>query len=155
MKKYFPLFLLPFLLLFNCSKIETSKSFLITVEDSLFARTGADGNLEREDNAVFKRGEVVNLVLLNVGKFKKGEDGKHWFDIDMEVIGPRGDIILSRQGLLGENGHVLLPNDTASSPYGIFSTTEELEPGIYKMKLTIYDRIGKGKASITKPFTLE
>jgi hypothetical protein len=155
MKKYFLLFLLPLLLLFNCSKTETTKSFLITVEDSIFARADAEGNLSRVDSAVFKRGEAVNLVLLNVGKFKKGEDGKHWFDIDMEVIDPKGNVILSRQGLLGENGHILLPNDTAESPYGIFSTTEQIEPGIYKMKLTIYDKIGKGKATVTKSFTLE
>lgn len=155
MKKIISVFIPLFFLITNCSKTDTSTSFLISVEDSLFARTGADGNLVRADSNVFKRGEVVNLVLLNVGKFKKGEDGKHWFDIDMEVTGPKGEVILSKQGLLGENGHILLPNDTAESPYGIFSTTEELEPGIYKMRLTIYDRVGKGKATVTKSFTLE
>lgn len=156
MKRIILLFFIPFLfLMINCSRKETSTSFLITVEDSLFARTGPDGNLIRADNNVFRRGEVVNLVLLNVGKFKKGEDGKHWFDIDMDVTGPKGEVVLSKKGLLGENGHVFLPNDTAESPYGIFSTAEELEPGTYKMKLTIYDRLGKGKASVTKSFILE
>ncbi len=36
----------------------------ITIEDLLFARIGPDGNLLKADNNVFKRGEVVNLVLL-------------------------------------------------------------------------------------------
>ncbi len=157
MKRIISVFFIPFLFLFilACSKTETTTSLLISVEDSLLARTGPDGNLVRVDNDVFKRGERVNLVLLNVGKFKKGDDGKHWFDIDLEVTGPKGEVVLSEKGLLGEKGHVFLPNDTAGSPYGIFSTTEGLEPGIYKMKLTIYDRIGKGKASVVKSFTLE
>jgi len=94
-------------------------------------------------------------VLVNVGPFKKGEDGLNWIEMDMEVRDPNGNIIFSEKGMLGENGHVNLPNNMATSPYGTFYTTTDLAPGKYKMTLTIYDKVGGGKASQSATFTLE
>jgi hypothetical protein len=136
-------------------KVETSTSFGLSIKDASLARQSAEGKLVPVEDGVFQRGEKINLVLLNVGKFKKGEDGKHWFDMDIEVKDPNGAIIFSKQGLLGENGHVLIPNDIAASPYGTFTTTTEMETGNYRIKLTVRDKVSGSSASKSKTFTLE
>lgn len=63
----------------------------------------------------------------------------------MEVEGPDGEIILDEKGLLGDNGHLDLEDNTAESPLGYFYTTTDLASGIYVMKVTLYDLVGKGK----------
>lgn len=126
----------------------------LSFSEALWVKTTDEGRLVAVPNAVFRRGEVVNLVLRNVGKFQKGDDGKHLFDIDMLVKGPTGSIVLDKKGLLGEEGHLLLENDTASSPYGIFESHVGLEPGIYEMTLTIHDKISGAYTSVTKSFTM-
>jgi hypothetical protein len=134
----------------------TSSSKLISIEDGTFARSAeADQLMPVSDPAVFKRGEAVHLVLQNVGPFKKDDDGLNWFDLDMEIIGPDGEILLSQNGLLGDKGHLLLENDRARTPYATCQTTSDMSPGKYKFKLTIYDKIGSGKATRTSTFTLE
>lgn len=134
----------------------TSTSKLISIEDYTFARNGDNGQVVAvDDPAVFKRGEDVHFVLLNVGPFKKDDAGLNWFDFDMEVTGPDGKVLLSQTGMLGAAGHVALENDHAKSPYGSCTNTSDLGPGEYKFKLTIYDKIGKGKASQTATFKLE
>ena len=133
-----------------------STSLLISVKDYTFARTGQDGQMEQVgDPALFMRGEDVHLVLLDVGPFKKDDSGLNWFDIDMEVTDPDGNIIFSKAGMLGEAGHLALENNRAVSPYGSLTNTIDLEPGKYKFMLTIYDRLGKGKSSQIAYFTLE
>ncbi|MCP5104606.1 MAG: hypothetical protein GY950_14565 [bacterium] len=127
----------------------------LSYRKAVFAKKGNDGKLTPVDDSTFARGEVVNLIFLNVGKFKKGPDGKHLFDIDLEVKNPKGERIFQQEKMLGENGHTLLENDIADSPYGIFYTSIELEPGIYRMTLTIYDKIGNERVSVTKPFKLK
>ena len=140
--------------LISCTSTSTSK--LISMEDYTFARTGDSDQLVAVDNpAVFKRGDAVHLVLQNVGPFKKADDGLNWFDLDMEIIGPDGGILLSQTGMLGDGGHIALENNRAKSPFATCTTTPEVVPGKYKFKLTIYDKIGSGKATQTAIFTLE
>jgi hypothetical protein len=136
-------------------KCETSTSFGLSIEKASFARMEADGKLSLISDPVYKRGEPVYFVLLNVGEFKKGEDGLNRFDMDLEFKGPEDQNIFSKKGMLGEKGHVNLPNNTAASPYGVFSTTSGLKPGKYFMKLTIYDKIGEGSASKGSTLMLE
>ena len=141
-------------LFISCTSTSTSK--LISIEDYTFARTGDGNQLVAVDNpAVFKRGEAVHLVLKNVGPFKKADDGLNWFDLDMEITGPDGGILLSQTGMLGDAGHVALENNKAKSPYATCTTAPDVAPGKYKFKLTIYDKIGSGKATQTAVFTLE
>jgi len=142
-------------ILFSCST-STSTSKLITIDDYSFARSANDDQLETIGiPAVYERGETVHFVLFNVGPFKKDDSGLNWFDIDVEITGPDGNILLSETGLLGDGGHLALENDIASSPEGTFSSTPEMAPGKYKFKMTIYDRIGKGRATQTASFTLK
>ena len=151
--KFLFLALVP-IVLFSCTSTSISK--LISIEDYTFARSGENGQVVAvEDPAVFKRGEDVHFVLLNVGPFKKDDAGLNWFDFDMEVTGPDGKVLLSQNGMLGDAGHVALENDHAKSPYGSCTNTANLEPGEYKFKLVIYDKIGSGKASQTATFKLE
>jgi hypothetical protein len=137
-----------------CTSTSTSK--LITIEDATFARSAeGDQLMPVGDPAVFRRGEAVHLVLQNVGPFKKDDDGLNWFDLDMEIIGPDGEVLLSMNALLGDKGHLVLENDRARTPYATCETTSDMSPGKYKIKHTIYDRIGSGKATRTSTFTLE
>jgi hypothetical protein len=48
-----------------------------------------------------------------------------------------------------------MENNTAESPLGSFHTTEELEPGEYVMKVTLYDKVGKGSTSHSEKIILE
>jgi len=156
MKTHSLSFLFPALIavaIVSCTSTSTSK--LISIEDYTFARSDSTGQLITIDNPVFQRGEPVHMVLLNVGSFKEDDDGLNWFDIDMEVTGPDDAVVISATALLGDNGHLDLENNRASSPYATFSTTDELVPGNYKFKMTIYDKIGSGKATQTAKFTLE
>jgi hypothetical protein len=141
------------------AKVSVTKSFTLSsglsYQDAVFARKGIDEKLVPVADRVFQRGEAVNLILLNAGKFKKGPDGKHWFDIDLEVKGPNGNVVFVQNNLLGENGRLFLENDIAESPYGIFYTNVKLDPGTYLMQLTIRDKIGNQKLTVAKPFTLK
>ena len=66
----------------SCTSTSTSK--LISIEDHTFARSDQSGQMVIvDDPVVFKRGEDVHLILLNVGPFKKDEAGLNWFDLDM------------------------------------------------------------------------
>lgn len=151
--KFLHIALMPVILI-SCTSTSTSK--LISIESYTFARTGDGNQLIAVDNpAVFKRGDAVHLVLKNVGPFKKADDGLNWFDLDMEITGPDGAILFSQTGMLGDDGHVVLENNRAKSPYATCTTTPDVVPGKYKFKLTIYDKIGSGKATQTATFTLE
>jgi len=142
------------MVLISCTSTSTSR--LISIEDHTFARTGdGDQLIPVDDPAVFKRGDAVHLVLQNVGPFKKGDDGLNWFDLDMEITGPDNVILLSQTGMLGDGGHLALENNMAKSPYATCNTTPDVAQGKYKFKLTIYDKIGSGKATMTGTFTLE
>ena len=126
-------FILPCLLIIYLAaiggcKCETSTSFGLSIENASFARMGADGKLSLISDPAYKRGESIYFVLLNVGEFKKAEDGLNSFDMDLEFEGPEDHVIFSQKGMLGEKGHINLPNNTAASPYGVFHTTTKLKP---------------------------
>jgi hypothetical protein len=78
----------------------------------------------------------------------------HWFDMDMEVTDERGNIVYAKNNLLGNDGHVLLPNNFAASPHAIFKNELSTATGKYKAYIKIYDRIGKGYASQIAYFTI-
>jgi len=153
MKKLFMLLSAVCVLITAC-QFETSTSSGISVEDSELARI-TESEILTSSDGVFSRGEDIHLILHNVGKFKEGEDGLNWFDMDLEVLDADGNALFSQTGMLGDNGHLKLDNGMASSPYATFSPNETMEPGNYKMKVSIYDKVGKGKATVTKTFTLE
>jgi hypothetical protein len=122
---------------------------------AVFARKDAEGRMDPLDAAVFNRGEEVHLLYLNVGRFSKGPDGRHAFDIDMEVKGPDGEIVIARKDMLGEEGHIVLDDDIAGSPYATFFSTITNAPGAYTMQVTIRDKIGNAQVSVTKQFALK
>ncbi|MBN1181986.1 MAG: hypothetical protein JXB49_06845 [Bacteroidales bacterium] len=140
---------------FGCNMENTSTSIGLTVEDSYFATENEDGYLEKAPNNTFKAGENINMVLINVSGFKKGEDGLNSFEMEMEVYDSEGKLILSLGNLLGEGGHISLENNIAESPYASLTSTENLQPGTYKWKLSIYDNISGGHATESKTFTIE
>jgi len=131
----------------------SSPGSALNIKETIWARLDAAGKLVACDGK-FRRGEKVHLVLRSVGPFKAGPDGRHWFDLDMNVAGPGGQTVLDQKNLLGEKGHVKLDEATAESPYGIFESAVGMEPGVYKMTLTIHDRIGGLQATAVQSFTL-
>lgn len=133
---------------------ETLSAQQLTFEEALWAHNDETGRLVASSEAVFRRGEEVNLVLRQVKTFQPGKDGKCWFDIDLLVKDPKGNIILDKKNLLGNDGHIELKDGIASSPYGTFESTVDLEPGLYQMTLTIRDIIGGASLNTTHPFTL-
>lgn len=127
----------------------------LEIADAFLARTGSDDRLIRADNNRFNRGDTVNLVLIDVQPLQPDQNGQHWFDLKLQIQDPDGRTIFSKSDLLGEEGKIELTNDTASSPYAYFNTTEDLAPGAYTITLTIYDKIGTGQAARSQQFILE
>jgi hypothetical protein len=123
------------------------------IKEAIWARLDASGKMVSCDGR-FRRGEKAHLILRQAGPFKAGQDGRHWFDLDMLVSGPGGQVVLEQKGLLGENGHVSLPGAVAESPYGIFESSVAMEPGNYKMTLTLHDKVAGTEVPIVRPFTL-
>ncbi len=140
------------------TQIQVVRSFTLSAGlsygNAVFARMDEQKRLNPLDAADFQKGEAVHFVLFNVGLFKKGTDGKHAFEIDMEVKDPAGKPILTRKDMLGENGHLLLENDIAGSPYVTFQSSTALPAGAYSMQMTVRDRIGKGSIRVDKTFEL-
>lgn len=136
-------------------KYETSTSYGLSIDNTALAKLEPGDKLAKVENDTFAPGDKVCYILINVKKFKKGSDGLNWFDMDIEVKDPQGKVILSKQQMLGERGHVALPDDTAESPFGVFVTNSSLAPGRYQIKLTIYDKIGKTSASKSTTFILK
>jgi hypothetical protein len=154
MKRLYLLTAAALILLTGC-KFETSTSRGISIEKSELARFDEDNQIVPAEDKTFKRGEDVHYILYNVGKFKEGEDGLHWLEMDLEVTDQDDNIILDAKEMLGENGHIKLEGGYAATPYGTFETTEDLEPGKYRIKLTIYDKVGNGKATVSSTIELE
>jgi hypothetical protein len=154
MKKSYLFIACTFILCCGC-QFETSTSKGISIEKSELARIDENNQIIPTEDKTFKRGEDVHYILHNVGKFKEGEDGLHWLDMDLEVTDQDGNMILDAKEMLGENGHIKLEGGYASSPYGTFKTTGDLEPGRYRIKLIIYDRVGNGKATASSTVVLE
>lgn len=113
-------------------------------DDTVFAKVSDAGEITFLDEPIYKRGEAVHFALMNVREFQKGEDGKHWLDMSIEVRNEKGEVELMKEHSLGE-GKFELENNTAPSPSGVFIGAPDLPAGTYTMYLTIYDKIGGGK----------
>jgi hypothetical protein len=133
----------------------TKNTIPLTIEKVVLGKKNkATDKIDPVQNHVFKQGDKIALVLQNVSKFNKGNDGKNKFDMDMEIIDSNGEIIGAKKELLGEEGHVDLPNNVADSPYGWIDTTK-IKSGEYTIKLTIYDKLGSSRTSATRSFKIQ
>jgi len=129
----------------------------LKIEKSVFGKKDPSSDkINPVENSTFKKGDIIAFLLLNVGKFSQGEDGKHSFDMDMEIQDVNGKAIASKQEMLKDEGHTILENDIATSPYAFLDTNRlKLDAGEYKFKLTIYDKISGSKASETATFKIQ
>lgn len=143
-----------FTMLLPACRASTSLSVGLSVEDTVLA-VKTDDQWNVSESNVFQRGDIVGLVMLNVSGFKKGDDNLNWMEIDVQVKGPNGEIILDEKELLGEAGHMDMENNTAESPVGSFYTTPDLDSGEYVLTVTVYDKVGKGKATHSEKIILE
>ncbi|OLP15738.1 hypothetical protein BST81_24780 [Leptolyngbya sp. 'hensonii'] len=128
----------------------------LTVEQAVLARrTGGSKQepvLEPIANNVFKQGETVYLILKNTGKFKRGQDGLHHLEIDVQVREEEGKILIDKKRLLGKRGQLLLEKDIAQGPYGNVDIDQDAPPGDYSIGVTIYDLVSCQKASRSARF---
>ncbi|MBN2096442.1 hypothetical protein JW752_03545 [Candidatus Peregrinibacteria bacterium] len=109
----------------------------------------------RDGKPTFARGEQVIFALLNTGPFVKGDDGLYSFEMDIEVTGPDGKVVMDKKESLSGAGHMELENGYAAEPNGVFIGSPYSDIGDYNFKLTIYDKIGTGRAVRTAPFFLK
>lgn len=141
------------------SKPITKKSTTIAantlkVNGSFLGKKNAEGKVIPVNPGIFKRGEDIYFVLLNVGRFKKGADGKHWLDMDILVGNSQGKIIAFRKNMLGGKGRTTLKDDVAVAPYGTVNINSKVPAGTYQIKLTIYDKVARTTVSASKSLTL-
>ncbi|WP_143780191.1 hypothetical protein [Leptolyngbya sp. 'hensonii'] len=118
------------------------------------AQPGQPVHMEVTANDLFDRGETIFLVLNDVGKFKKGADGKHAIEMEIEVRDVTG-IRAAQKGILGEKGRVTLPDDTVPTLFGNVNTSSETDVGTYTVSMTVYDKIGGGKVTQSLSFLLK
>lgn len=143
-----------FLAIYGC-RGSSSVAYNLDYQQAVLAREGANGKMLVVKDGVFKKGEKVYFVLMNVGKFKQDKDGLNWFDIDVKVTNSDGKVVFVKKNMLGEKGHVKLKDNTAKYPHVFVETPKSAESGKYKMQMRIYDKIGKGMLSVTETFTLQ
>ena len=62
---------------------------------------------------------------------------------------------LDEKELLGEAGHIDMENNTAESPLGSFYTQDDMPTGEYVMKVTLYDKVGKGNIAHSEKIIIE
>ena len=139
------------ILLFGCNKEVQNES--LSYDYSLFAKQSENESLELLDNAVYNKGDTVFLVMTNVKGFEKGGDGLNWFDVNVEII-KDDNVIIKDEDLLEDKGHLDLENNTAKSPYGTFTSDENLVSGIYQLKMTVKDKVSGKEVTATKEFEL-
>jgi len=142
-----------FLIIHGCDAHSSAQK--LHFQEAVLARMVAGNKLARTQNEIFKKGEQVYLVLLHVGKFKQGKDGLNWFDINAKVTAPDGEVIFSKKDMLGKRGNIKIANGIVRSPHVIFKTSDLLSSGEYKIRMTIYDKIGSGIVSVGRKFILK
>ena len=144
MKKTF-LFFISILLLAGCSP-ELS---IRTVE---FA--AMENNTLLSHSNSYSVGEIVYLVLEDVGSFEKDDNGKIKVDIDMTVIDFNNTILLNKTNMLGESGYLNVTGDYLEFPY-VNVKTETLVAGNYDIFVTVRDLVVNKSATQSARFTLQ
>ncbi len=135
--------------------VDKSKETYLKYEKPVFARVHEDGVIDFLDNPVYVRGEPVHFALMAVGPFAKDEEGKNWVDMDILVTDPDGNIAMKKDSLLGNGGHLVLEDNIAPSPSGVYVPTKDVKIGKYTIEIRVYDRIGGGEVSDSGTFTLK
>ena len=137
------------------SIVDKSKETYLKYDKAVFARVHEDGVIDFLDNPVYVRGEPIHFALMSVGPFAKDEEGKNWVDMDILVTNPDGNIAMKKESLLGNGGHLVLENDTAPSPSGVYVPTSDVKTGKYTIELRIFDKVGGGEVSDSGVFELK
>ncbi len=140
---------------FGMQRVDISEG--LTVEKPQLVRLveGEDPIFLEEENPVFKRGEKVIFALLNTGPFEKESSGMNWFEMNINITGPDGKQILFVEESLNGAGRMDLKSGYIAEPNGVFILGEDRESGQYNFKLTIYDKVGTGRAVRNKTFVVE
>ena len=160
MKKQIIIFslLISILLLLGCSgsnsPYDSSTKGGLSIEGSHFVFVEENGSITMIPTNTYKQNESITFVLMNVGKFERGLDNLHWFDLDMIITDMEGNQLLKEEGILSGNGKADLKDDIAVSPYATYKPTSQVLPGNYIMELTIYDMVNGNEGTISDTFTI-
>lgn len=123
------------------------ESFFFKSDQTVPPSPAADG--------IFRRGEQIILILENIGTFKES-NGEHRYYSQFSIETPEGKDVFSIKGDVGSIVKERLPNGILEL-YNITVNPEMIgiKAGKYVFKATIYDKIGGGKASVSKGFTIQ
>ncbi len=129
---------------------------VLTIGQASFMKIGSTGIPSKVENGVFAAGDMIILVLKNVGTFKKDSNGEYWYDIDFSIESSEGKFPFSKEGYLGDYGKGSLPSGVLEK-YNIQLNPKliGIEPGKYILRATVHDKIGGKKASISKNITIQ
>jgi len=119
-----------------------------------FAHKTKNGVLE-VDPPVFTRGELVYLVLRNVGDFAADKYGEVEFEMHMYVSNDIGENVIVKRNILKERGKRKIKNNRLALPNARFQTTDEDKPGTYHFYITLEDKITYDSITVNGDFFLE
>ncbi len=114
-----------------------------------------DSGIKETEKPVYKRGDDVLFVMLNVGKFKEDTSGKHKMELRMNIKDKIGMVIEEQSNILNERGYRKLTNGIAKSPFARFKTAINDEPGTYLFTLTAVDLIANDSITVSDEYFLE
>lgn len=144
----------------NDDSDKTKQDTVKTVSDKFeferyyFAKKMPSG-IEEIQSAVYKRGEDIILVMLNVGKFKRDAFGKNKMELKMEIKDKIGIIVEQQDNILNKRGYKKLINNVAKSPFARYKTAKTDNPGTYLFTLTAVDLIANDSITISAEYFLE
>lgn len=170
MKRYFNYFslILSMTLFFCCTNKDNNKS--LTIEKVVFNKLDSfrrpvvisSEPINKRRNPlyissvpVYKKGEVMLLVFQNIKGFMKGNDSLNKMELDTEFKGYDGLILFSQEKMLGERGHVNLPDNIAPEHYTTFNIPVYAKPGKYSYKIRISDLVSKKDIVIKGKFRVK
>ena len=126
----------------------------LTAEGYYFAGRTNSG-IGRIDPPVFKKGDDIYLVAMNVGEFKKDKEGFNHVELHMAVFNEGGAQIVEHRNILGKDGAVELENNILEKPNARYKTQKEEQSGKYRFVLTVVDEITKDSTQISGEYFLE
>ena len=126
----------------------------LTAQGYYFAGRTNSG-IGRIDPPVFKKGDDIYLVAMNVGEFKKDKEGFNHVELHMAVYNDGGAQIVEHRNILGKDGAVELENNILEKPNARYKTKSDEPSGKYRFVLTVVDEISKDSTQISGEYFLE
>jgi hypothetical protein len=136
------------------SEISLPEKSSLKAEGFYFAKRRQNG-VAPNDPPVFNRGDMVYLVVQNVGEFKRGKDGLNHVEMHMEIRNQIGAVIINKRNMLKNKGEKDLKNNILKNPYANYKTDLKEQPGTYHFTLTLVDNVTRDSLTTQADYFLE